>query len=328
MRKLITIFFLILFTNFLFAQKDIVNYFRVPELYKPMMVKYMEPMAKMTNGNLNAGWYHSANPHRFLGFDLSLSMSVSNVPSTQRGFYMTSIPEFEQYYTVNSESSLVAPNVAGTTEDLLIIKSIADGRQVTVPDGSDLQKVSLPFISLGVGLPYHTEIRLRYMPKMDYSNLGKLSQYGISIKHSIKEYLPGLNDIPAFSLSVMGGVSMQKNDIALDYPSANVNTQILEGRALGYTGRLLFGLDVRVFSAYAGVGYGSSSIEYAFRGDYFIGDVNGAIEESNPVTLTYDYSQMDVDLGVNAKIGFVDLFAEYSPGEYSTFTFGIGYCLR
>ncbi|MCW3785686.1 DUF6588 family protein [Plebeiibacterium sediminum] len=314
----------------IYAQKDVVEFlqFSEPEYRNQLMELYLEPLAKMQKGNLNSGWYHAAKTHRFLGFDFSISMAMTNMSEIKKGFYITDLPDFDNNYTVQATSTPITPNVSGETDYLSVIKSNSTGQTITLPNGSGLTKISTPMLSAGIGLPYNTELRLNYLPKYKNNDIGSTTKYGASIKHSIKEYIPGLDEIPILSLAVMGGYSIMQNDIDVTYPANTSSGQQLHGKASGYTGRILVGMDLRVFSAYAGIGYGASTVDYSLEGNYYVGNTANQIEETNPITVSYDYSQIDINFGINAKIKFIDLFADYSFGGYNTLNFGIGYNFR
>ncbi len=329
-RKIIYSLLLFIYAVQTYAQKDVVEFLQFSETsYQTQLMKlYMEPLAKMQQSNLNTGMYHTAKPHRFLGFDFSISMATTTMSDIKKGFYITDLPDFDNNYTVLTTSTPITPNVSGKTNNLSVIKSNSTGENITLPNGSGLTKISIPILSVGLGLPYNTELRLNFFPQNKNKDLGSTTKYGGSIKHSIKEYIPGLNVIPMLSLSLLGGYSVMTNNIDISYPSSNTNGQKLHGKTSGYTGRILAGMDMRVFSAYAGVGYGVSTVEYTLKGKYYVGNTTNETEEINPVSVTYDYSQIDINFGINAKIKFIDIFADYSFGGYNTLNFGIGYNFR
>lgn len=327
MRKGILILFLIGFT-IIKAQKDVVQFLQLTEFSNEMMESYLKPLTKMNTGNVNAGWYHSAKTHRFLGFDVSLAMSSTSMNDVTKGFFVTDLPNFDEYYIVETGSSPITPNVAGETSDLPTVKRIGSGDDVELPNGNGLESISIPIISAGIGLPYNTELRIKYLPKIDRGDIGETMLYGVSLKHSVKEYINGFKDIPELTLSLMGGVSVMRNDIEVDYLAITDGQQMLVGETIGYTGRILAGIDLQVFSAYMGVGYGASVINYGLEGYYLVGDVSDEVEEYNPVSVSYDYSQVEVNIGISAKIAFVDLFADYTFGNYATLNIGVGYNFR
>jgi len=51
-------------------------------------------------------------------------------------------------------------------------------------------------------------------------------------------------------------------------------------------------------------------------------------EETNPLTVAYEYGKVALDFGVKAKIGMLELFADYTPGAYGTISLGAGVALR
>ncbi len=328
--KILYTILLVIFSIQISAQKDVVGFLQMtePEYREQLMELYLEPLAKMQQGNLNTGWYHSAKTHRFLSFDFSVLMAMTNMSDIKKGFYITDLPDFENNYTVLTTSTPITPNVSGKTNFLSEIKNNTGGETITLPNGTGLTKISTPMISFGIGLPYNTEIRLNYLPKYKIKNIGNTSKYGASVKHSIKEYLPGLNEIPMLSLALMGGYSLMLNDIDVSYPASVESGQKLQGRTAGYIGRVIVGMDMRIFSAFAGIGYGAANVDYKLKGKYYVGIPSDQIEEIDPISVSYDYSQIDINFGVNAKIKFIDIFADYSFGGYNTLNFGIGYNFR
>lgn len=308
------------------AQKDVVTFLQAPEISQGLAKEYLTPLSEMMQASLNSGWNTTAKPHRFLGFDVSLNMSFSSTPTDKRGYYVDHVPEFDKYYTVDNFS--IAANIAGTTLSNPIINSKADGRSVELPKGQGEDKISLPVLTAGVGLPYNTELRIKLRPKMNNGNIGEVAQYGVGFKHSIKEYVPVLDNIPILSLSVFGAYSLVSNDIAVVYPSNNILEQQLEGDIKGYLGSLLVGIDVPVLSAYMGIGYSSSTVDYALIGNYYMGDVSAQEVSSNPLDISYEYGNLVVDLGAKVKLGMVEIFAAYTPGKYGVFNVGAGISLR
>jgi len=310
------------------AQKEVVQILKAPEVSESLMKLYLAPFAKMTNKHMNSGWYHSAKTDRFLGFDLSLSMTISSVPSTERGFYLLEIDDFDEFYTKIPLSPSIAPNVSGVSNTLPDIKNRISGYQFQLPNGSDLQNTSIPLISFGIGLPFHTQLNLRYLPKVDLGDIGDVTQYGVSVTHSIKEYIPAFRKVPALSLSVWGGVSNQSNEIGIDYLSYSDSKQILSGKAFSYSGKVLIGWDVHFLSAYIGAGYGITKVDYALKGNYLVGDPTLQITEKDPLSVRYNFNQIEYNFGLNAKISFMDVFVEFSPSDYHTVNFGVGYSFR
>src|SRR5882762_7039369 len=47
---------------------------------------YISPMMKAVGYGLNQGWYNTAKPHKFPGFDLTFSVSAVYVPSADKIF--------------------------------------------------------------------------------------------------------------------------------------------------------------------------------------------------------------------------------------------------
>ncbi|MEP5635582.1 MAG: DUF6588 family protein, partial [Maribacter dokdonensis] len=48
--------------------------------------KYAEPIMFSFNNGLGGGWYNTAKPHKLLGFDLTASINIANIPNEDRKF--------------------------------------------------------------------------------------------------------------------------------------------------------------------------------------------------------------------------------------------------
>ncbi|GAF03109.1 DUF6588 family protein [Saccharicrinis fermentans] len=328
MRKTFIFLLLAVGVSIVKGQKEVVTFLQVPELSQGLAMEYLSPMGEMMHGNLHSGWYRTAKTHRFLGFDISLSMSATTTPSDQRGYYIDQIPDFQQNYILKDGSFSIAANMAGQTTDFPVIRNRTDGREIQLPKGKGEDRISLPVLSGGIGLPYNSELRVKLMPKLDMGNTGEVSQYGVGLKHSVKEYIPVLANVPVLSLAVWGSYAFMSNDIKIDYPNMGSPGQSLEGVMTGLSAKLLVGIDVPVFSAYMGLGYVSSNVDYTLKGNYYVGDPAALLEETNPLSVKYEFSRMALDFGVKAKIGMVELFAGYAPGEYGTMSLGAGVAFR
>ena len=98
----------------------------------------------------------------------------------------------------------MAPTVAGPREtgariEYDLVPQIA-GNEVgyDAPAGTNLGFMSTPMIQAGVGFVKGTEIIGRYMPTVNIGKYGDIGLWGIGLKHSIKQWIPGLKKVPVF----------------------------------------------------------------------------------------------------------------------------------
>ena len=160
---------------------------------------YITPYANAFGSSLNGGWYNTGKPHKLGGFDITLSVSTTLIPDDAKTFDLS---ELDLNVLTISGNSL-APTIAGANEPgprLNYIITDPTYGDITVasfesPEGINWAFIPLPMINAGIGLPLGTELMGRFMPTIspgDYS----LGLWGVGIKHSIIQYLPGSDLFP------------------------------------------------------------------------------------------------------------------------------------
>lgn len=305
------------------AQKNVGEFLNAGKADAQLLAKeYLRPYGEVLGSNLNSGWYNSASPHKLLGFDVTLSASYTMMPSSAKTFDMSKLNLATVDYT-----KPIAPTMAGKMSSSEMPKLYLKGQDpnvvgyIDLPNGSGTNAMAMPMIQAGVGLPFHSEIMLRYMPDVKLGDYGKLGLWGVGVKHSLKEYVPFLKSLPALNVSVLGaytkfssGMSLPDNDVL-----KSGNLDISSG---AYTTRLLVGANLPVVAFYTGVGYGNATSDFDITGSY-----NGAASE-RVLGLNYKTSAVDFNAGVRLRLGVIALHADYSLGDYQMVTAGLGVSFR
>lgn len=309
------------------AQDQITHFLEVGKADAAILGKaYLQPYGDMLGKSLNGGWYNTAKVHETLGFDLTFGVNMSMTPSSMKKFDVLPLLEkMEGNWELANPANHLAPTVAGkmaSDRPVLRDKTLGPlGPQVELPNGSGYDKLPMPVVQLSVGLPYHSDVSVRFVPKLDIGDAGKIGLYGFAAKHSIKEYLPFLSHLPALQTSVMLGYTNLSGEVDVDYPGGGDN-QKLEINSAGFTSRLLVGVNIPVLAVYTGLGYGNTSSDFDLTGNY------GALLGDDPISLSYKNSGFDFNAGLRIKLGFFAIHADYTFGEYSMLTAGLGVNIR
>ncbi len=186
---------------------------------KKIFERYLDPMMKGAIYSSNGGWYNTAKVHKKLGVDLSLRINTSFVPSADRSFTISDL----EYISTDAES---LPTIAGESrqEDLMITIP-ADGIYPEIstiiksPKGIKsklpLGAIPAPVLQLGVGIPFDTEVVIRYSPEY-HRNGVDMSLKGLGIKHNLLQYFGPIDKIP---LNVSAFASFSNMDIDYDVQS-------------------------------------------------------------------------------------------------------------
>ncbi|MCU4176601.1 DUF6588 family protein [Carboxylicivirga sp. N1Y90] len=321
-KKLIYIFSIILITgSSLQAQDQIIDILKGGTHDANLIAnEYLRPYGEMLGVNLNSGWYNSAKVHKIGGFDLTLTASYTKAPDSKKSFQVPS-----NLKSLESMDGSTAPTMAGSKDQQTrFALQEFPNTEIATLKGAGANTFVSPMLQAAVGLPYHTEVMGRFMPRVEYGDFGKAYMWGLGLKHSLKDYIPFVKRLPFLQLSVLGAYTHFESSLGVD--GGDIGAGNLETSANAYTGRLLIGANLPVVSFYTGMGYGNTKSNFDVVGDF---DVPNEPEASaNPISLAYTTGAFDFNVGMRLRLAIFSLHADYSVGEYSVITGGIGINFR
>lgn len=323
---------------------------------------YAGPFATAFGTSLNSGFYHTAKPHKILGFDISVKGAIVQIPDAGKkfDFYVGSttiasdpawqIPnneltvDLELLYPEREsptlfgkdEANVIQPapngaadaleaallranmsqeainNIRGSTAWNTAVNQIQSGAfPLTTPSGLDLPAVGFAMMQASVGLPFKTEVMLRFLPEMSFEEVGTITLYGFGIKHNLDQYIP----IPLFPIDISAQFGMQQFKVGEFLESNHTTWNVQASKKLG------IGVS---FTPYIGLGMETSNIKigYSIEGTGTILDgeqVGFELEGDNAFRTT---------VGFNLTLLLVTVNADYSMGEYDAATLGLGITFR
>lgn len=310
-----------------FAQTDITELLKAGQNDANTLAHpYLKPFGEMLGSSLNNGWYTSAKPHKLLGFDLTFTASYIKAPSSALSFDVSKVElsEFEHVST----SSAISPTVSGDIDNLPRLRKkgdITNSTEFEMPNGTGLDYLPVPMISAGIGLPYGFELKGRFIPKVDIGDAGKLGLWGIGVQKDIKDFIPGVKHVPVLNVSVLAGYTKFGSEIEVDEATRD---GMLDISSSGFTTRLLIGANLPVVAFYTGLGYRTTSSDFDLLGTYSVGSGSQVAEVKDPIRLGYTTTGFDMNLGMRIRLGVIALHADYTLGEYSAITAGLGINFR
>ncbi len=348
--KKLTLLFLVIILSFsvksqnlesiLLASKDDAN---------KLFNNYLEPAVQSLMYGMNNGWYHTAKTHKKLGFDISIGFSAAIAPS-EKEFFQFIASDYSDFTSVVGNGKI--PTVLGedtqTTVNIIIPEnSLEDpnGNPITHPQlstsfqmpggiGNDLplNAAPTPTIQVGVGLPFSTDLKVRFVPKVGSDDI-KGQLFGLGLQHNLMQYLGPLDKLP-LNVSILGAFTNMTVEYDIQARLSSGANQKAEFKLQTYTIQAVASLDFPVISLYAGVGYNVGNATIKLLGDY---DLTYNVDGTNvayPFTLT-DPINMDFDangvrgtLGVRLNLGFFKLYGDYTLQEYNTISTGIAFSFR
>ncbi|WP_353779776.1 DUF6588 family protein [Winogradskyella sp. 3972H.M.0a.05] len=310
---------------------------------------YINPVMNGLMYSMNGGWYTTAKTHKKFGFDITINANASFVPSKD-----------ELFAFVPSDYSFISlPNGETQLPTVMSDQDTATDVEVRIPNGDGtfnvatfempggitddlpINAVPTPMVQAGLGLPFKTDVKLRFVPKISFDDNVDAGLVGLGLQHDIMQYLGPLDKLP-LNISVLAAFTTMNVTYQIEDEDALDNVAVTNGevefKMNTWTLQALASLDFKIITLYGGFGYNSGNSTIKMKGTYNLtydledsnGNVIGSASDSitNPINLDFDASGARATLGARLNIGFFKIFADYTLQEYNTATAGIAFSFR
>ena len=303
---------------------------------------YVNPVMKGLIYSMNNGWYHTAKVHKKFGFDISIGVNGSFIPSKDEIFDLTKIG-LSDATTYNQNTT---PTIAGDGSDTatLTYEGTVQSQNVSVdfdmPSGikGDLpaSAVPAPSVQIGIGLPYKLEAIVRYVPKVG-SDDTKAGLFGLGLKKEITSWFGPMDKTP-LHVSLLAAYTNMNVDYNIgNTVNGNVSTQdaSTEFNLNSYTIQAIASINFPIINFYGGVGFNGGSTSLKMLGDYTLTYETGnplapTVQESvsDPLSLTTSVNGFNATVGTRLSLGFFKIYGSYTLQEYNTVNAGIAFSFR
>lgn len=294
-------------------------------------VSYLSPLLSGLGADLNSGFYHSADLHEVLGFDVGLKLSAALTTDADKSFDLV-LPDQITYggvtlhadvdydKTISGSPTVLGENV-GKEVKVRSTSAFVPLRGQTIfrtPQGFNLKGVPLIVPQASVGLPLGFEVVGRFIPTMTIppkafgEPMGKVNFTGFGLRHSIDQY------IPLCPVDIAVHFMTQKLTI-----SDNDDNKIFSGSGTAY------GVEVSKCLALLTV-YGGFQLE---KSSWDIESYKYSDPSTNTTVQLQGFSvdgknKSRFHAGVRLLLLLVNIHADYSFAEQPVITAGLGVTLR
>ena len=315
---------------------------------------YLSPWARAFGAGLNGGWYNTAKPHKFGGFDITITASAAMVPDNAMSFDLSTIG-LENIRFVNPDQT-IAPTAAGAkgSGPAMVYYDNISGTNVDLatfysPGGNNTSFIPVPMIQAGVGLPFSSEIIVRYTPNIPILD-GNFGMWGLGLKHSIMQYIPGDKMLP-FDVTLFGGYTKISGNTPIEVlPTSYVNyssayntpaafaNQEVSANVSGWNVGVIGSFNLPIVTFYSGLGYSSSRTLIEVIGNIPTPEADpttfsaiytdsGVINDIEGIDIQ-DFSGLRFNIGLRLKFAIFTIHGDYTRSEYNVFSTGIGVSFR
>ena len=300
---------------------------------------YLEPAFLGFGYGINSGWYNTAKPHKLLGIDITPTVTLAMVPSDAE-FFTINDSDFTNLRLDSNSPTNQAPTLFGPNlpaDELPLVQYLDNNGDPTIsissPTGLGLDE-ELPFnavptgmVQVGIGLWKNTDLKLRIIPTIESEGEFEFGMFGIGFMHDLKQWIPGLKQIP-FDFSGFVGWNRMNAKIFLDEDNPS---QVSEFSTSGFTLQGIASKQLSILTVFAGVGIATTKTNFDLIGDY---EIENPLDPNNPETITdpvsFDYTSGGprINLGFRLKLLILTIHADYAIQKYNTLTAGVGLSIR
>lgn len=286
---------------------------------RAFLQEYLSPLGNGLGAITNNGWYNTAKPHRFLGFDANITLSLLNIKDENKNFDPNSIPNF-------SSQSNSTPTILGRGDGAVVNYK---GNEFKLPNQTTLiSALALPNFNFGLGIFKKTELNGRFIPNYKYNigffGKGEISMWGVGFKHDILQWIPIIGNAIPMSLSLQAGhtqlnseLSILNQEVKIDVQASNFNL-ILSRKILMLTG-------------YTSIGYNFSTT--TFQAGENITDSDSfnlnELEIDLPIEMEFENNnEFRANIGLRFNIAVIAIHANHTFSKYPVTTLGLAVGLR
>lgn len=277
---------------------------------------YIKPLVTAFGTNVNTGLYNSAKTLKPFHFSISINGMLAFVPDEDKTFTAKSpsVMYNGTEYFLFEEEELETATVFGKdgayfhlNEELAEFDEFDNMTGKSLPNGGKLDLVPLLTPQINFGLPYGNELLIRAFPKYEINeDTGEISFFGIGLKHSIDQYLPGIIPIDLSLQAVYHHIQITK---IMEFNSIAVNAEVSK--------KLL------MWTFYGGLQYEKTTMSADYETEFY----NYETQSYDPLKVKFDLegdNQFRATAGVRYTFLVINLFADYTISKYNVFNAGLG----
>jgi hypothetical protein len=328
------------------AQKKLARYFPAADPtginnVEALIDLFIQPIGNDICILPNNGWYSTAKTHKKWGFDMSVTVNSVFVSNEDKYYSFPTLTGLTFQGTDAGNQQI--PTAYGPEREnpyFTITQGPNNGVQYQGPDGFDpaasyfIEAAFIPTIQAGIGLWKHTDLRVRYTPKVEIESVG-FGNWGVGLMHDIKQYITGETD-NSFAISVFVAYTKATGTVDLSgiYSGSGQEAKVVSS---GFTGQAIVSKEFSVLTLYGAVGFDKGSATADINGTYNVNTYKSVDFDTDeplptPFTLTnpfsYDYekSGLRFTAGLRLRLGPITLNGDYSfVGDRRVLTLGLGF---
>lgn len=276
----------------------------------------------------SSSWVNSPKKKELWDVTLSLHGNMFFVPKKDRSFEIKN-SDF-QFFEIENATSANVPTALGNGNQTFLVGDLG-GEQVRfkTPKGINQEIVFYPYLQASIGLPFGTELIVRYSTKTKLKK-GDYQVYGFGLNYNVSQYFKSLE---AKNINISTAVIYSKEEISFDFLDINTaygNLGINEISSLVDT----FHFQLSASKEFNKLEIITSIIANTSSFEYIVGGEKGEIEEAIPFQQTVntlleriakDKVNVLGEVSARYKIEKIFLQSSFAFGKFANLNLGVQY---
>ncbi|MEO9660347.1 MAG: DUF6588 family protein, partial [Maribacter dokdonensis] len=225
---------------------------------------YMAPLSESVVYSMSTGWYNTADAKPLGGFEISIIGNITGFKNKEdKKTFILDPSDYENLDFV--ENPGVAREVSTALGDISGTQVYVEGEVlgVTVREtfelpsglaGENIDFVPSGYLQASVGVIKGTEIKARFLPKMEYED-ASIGLFGLGIQHDFTKLLPADKILPVAISAVIGYTNING-----DYDLSNARliegeNQRIEAEISSWAFGAVVSTKLPIINFYGGVNY-------------------------------------------------------------------------
>ncbi len=322
----------------LHAQSDVNDLFAAGiEDAETFMNDYLAPVSEGAIYSVAGSWFNTADAKPLGGFEISVIGNLTGFKNKEdKKTFVLNTADYQNLQFVDGSTSKTVSSALGDIEGVRVFveDEIAPGvtarEEFELPSGlaaEDLNFIPSGYIQASVGLIKGTEIKARFLPKIDTDDV-EVSLFGVGIQHEFTKHLPADKVLP---VAISGVIGYTRINGVYDFTDTSIisgSDQRIDAKINTWVFQAVVSTRLPIINFYGSLGYLSGKSETAILGTYDV--QSGPFQQSytDPFTINTDASGVTANIGTKLKLGFFRLHADYTLAEFNNFSFGVNFGFR
>lgn len=298
---------------------------------------WLAPVSEAAIYSIAGGWYNTADAKPLGGFEISIIGNMTSFKNKDdKKAFVLNTADYENLQFVDGSTSKSVATALGDIEGVRVFveaeiaPGITEREEFELPSGlasENINFVPSGFIQASVGLIKGTEIKARFLPKINTDDVA-IGFYGLGVQHEFTKHLPADKILP---VAISGVIGYTHLDGTYDFTETNIvdgADQRIDVAINTWVFQAVVSTRLPVINFYGGLGYLSGKSETDVLGTYTV--QSGPFQESyeDPFSLTKKASGVTANIGTKIKLGFFRIHADYSIAEFNNLSVGLNFGFR